>query len=115
MKNWFKSGTSFVAMGVLLISATTPMWAQQVAPAPSTDAKPSPAAQQPAFTPQTAAATAEEEQVVKLSPFEVSATKDDTYTAATTLAGRPSVPRRTLPQSLSAWVTARRSGRGRHG
>lgn len=87
MKNWLKSGTSFVALGVLLISATSGMRAQQVAPAPSTNARPSPEAQQPAFTPETAAATADEEQVVKLSPFEVSAPKEDSYTAATTLAG----------------------------
>ncbi|HTT56046.1 MAG TPA: TonB-dependent receptor plug domain-containing protein [Opitutaceae bacterium] len=88
MKNWIKSGSSVAALGVLLIAATGGAWAQQTAPTSATtptDAN-APAAS-PNFTPMTTSAGGEEEQVVKLSPFEVTAAPENSYTAATTLAG----------------------------
>ncbi len=77
-----------MALGVLLIPASSAANAQQAAAPPPTTAAPPPATQAPAFNPETTtAAPDQEEQVVKLSPFEVTATPDNSYTAATTLAG----------------------------
>ncbi len=77
-----------MALGVLLITATSAAKAQQAASPPPANATPAPAAQAPAFNPETTTASPDqEEQVVKLSPFEVTAAPVDSYTAATTLAG----------------------------
>lgn len=87
MKNWIKSGSFVATLGILLMSVPTGLRAQQTGSA--TSANPNDAKAAANFTPtmSSTGASDENQQVVKLSPFEVKATPDNSYQAVTTLAG----------------------------